>query len=86
MFVMSLNPDWSTRIANFFGIGRGADFLFYISHLTLFFIAFLYYLKFKEMERQFTKLTRDLAIHCAREGRGELQDQASGPRTEGTGQ
>lgn len=90
MFVMSLNPDWSTRIANFFGIGRGADFLFYISHLTLFFIVFVYYLKFKDMERQLTRLARHAAINCAQENRGEHRDngcaQTSGQNMGGSAQ
>ena len=62
MIIFSFLPDLSTDIANFFGIGRGADFLFYISHIVLFFIAFLYYLHSKEMEEKWTKLIRHLAI------------------------
>ena len=44
----------------------GVDLLFYLSHLTLFFIAFVYFLKFKEMEVRFTKLVRQLALDRAR--------------------
>ena len=65
MLVFALNPDWSTEIANYFGIVRGVDFLFYLSHLTLFFIAFVYYLRFREMEIRFTKLARQVAIDQA---------------------
>ncbi|WP_051906872.1 DUF2304 domain-containing protein [Methylomarinum vadi] len=66
MIVFSFNPDWSTKIANYFGVVRGADFLFYLSHLVLFFIAFVYYLKFKEMEQRFARLVRHLAISEAK--------------------
>ena len=45
---------------------RGADLLFYVSHFTLFFIAFIYFVKFKEMEVRFTKLVRQLALENAR--------------------
>jgi small membrane protein len=62
MVVFSLQPELSTRIANWFGIGRGADFLFYISHLLLFFIAFMYYLRFRELEARLTNLVRHIAI------------------------
>ena len=62
MLVFSLHPDLSTRIANWVGVGRGADFLFYISHLLLFFIAFMYYLRFREMESRLTNLVRHIAI------------------------
>lgn len=82
MFLMSLNPDWSTHIANFFGIGRGADFLFYISHLTLFFIVFAYYLKFKEMEARLARLVRHVAINNAQENRGEQQDNRGAQASE----
>ena len=62
MLIFALNPDWSTEIANYFGIVRGVDFLFYLSHLTLFFIAFVYYLKFKKMEIRFAKLIQQITI------------------------
>jgi len=66
MIIFSLLPGLSTDIANFFGIGRGADFLFYISHIVLFFIAFLYYLHSKDIEQKWTKLIRHLAIKEAK--------------------
>ena len=28
MLIFAFNPDWSTEIANYFGIVRGVDFLF----------------------------------------------------------
>ena len=62
MVVVSINPDLSTAIANYLGVGRGADLLFYLSHLVLFFIAFMYYLKFKDMEIRFAQLVRHIAI------------------------
>ena len=48
------------------GVSRGVDLLFYLSHLMLFFVAFVYYLKFKKMEARFTKLVRQLALERAR--------------------
>ena len=65
MLAFALAPDWSTEIANYFGIVRGVDFLFYLSHLALFFIAFVYYLKFKKMELRFAKLVARVAIDHA---------------------
>jgi small membrane protein len=62
-----LQPDLSTTIANYFGIARGADFLFYLSHLVLFLIAFIYYLKFKDMEIRFARIVRSLAISNAQD-------------------
>lgn len=68
MLAVSFQPAWSQRIANWFGVGRGVDFLFYLSHITLFFIALVYYLKLKNMEIRFTKLVRQLAIIEANQG------------------
>ena len=65
MLAFALDPDWSTEIANYFGIVRGVDFIFYLSHLALFFIAFVYYLKFKKMELRFAKLVARVAIDHA---------------------
>ncbi len=62
MVIFIFQPDLSTRVANWFGIGRGADFLFYLSNLVLFFVAFIYYLKFKDMEIRFARLVRHMAI------------------------
>ena len=65
-----LEPDAATTLANYFGIARGADFLFYLSHLVLFLIAFIYYLKFKDMEIRLARLVRGLAISQAEHGDG----------------
>jgi hypothetical protein len=66
MLVFAIQPDWSTRVAELVGISRGVDLLFYLSHLMLLFIAFVYFLKFKQMETRFTKLVRQLALERAR--------------------
>ena len=71
MLIFTVRPEWSTAIAQYVGVGRGADFLFYMSHLVLFFIAFVYYLRFKSMEMRFTKLVRQLALDAALGGSGK---------------
>ena len=65
MLAFTVNPEWSTELARLVGVGRGVDLLFYLSHLVLFFIAFMYYLKFRELEVRFTKLVRQLALSSA---------------------
>ena len=62
MIIFSFFPNISTGFSNVFGIGRGADFLFYISHLVLFFMVFLLYLKNMKMEEKLTKIVRYIAI------------------------
>jgi hypothetical protein len=62
LLLFALNPDLSTVIANYFGVGRGADFLFYISHLVLFFIAFRFYLRNRNLETRLNRLVQQLAL------------------------
>lgn len=62
LLFFALNPELSTTIANFFGVGRGADFLFYISHLLLFFIAFKFYLANRNLDARLTRLVQRLAL------------------------
>jgi len=66
MLIFAIQPDWSTYVAHRVGISRGVDLLFYLTHLMLLFIAFVYFLKLKEMELRFTKLVRELALEAAR--------------------
>jgi small membrane protein len=66
MLIFAIQPDWSTYVAHLVGISRGVDLLFYLTHLILLFIAFVYFLKLKEMELRFTKLVRELALEGAR--------------------
>lgn len=60
--VATWKPEWSTGLANFLGVGRGADLLLYVwvlfsvlSYITLFEGAF-------HQKRQLTKITRKLAL------------------------
>lgn len=66
MLAFAIHPDWSSIVAQRVGISRGVDLLFYLSHLMLLFIAFVYFLKFKAMEARLTKLVRQLALEDAR--------------------
>lgn len=58
-------PEYSTRIANALGVGRGADlllyFLFVISILGLFFV----YIRIDQNNQLITKLARSIALLSA---------------------
>lgn len=76
-----LFPDWSTRVANLIGIGRGADLLFY-----LFIVLCLFYFastasQLRRVEREITTLVRTLAIDRAADGasRGGASGQQHRP-------
>ena len=60
--VFILQPDLTTTIANVVGIGRGADLIFYLSTLFLFFLCFNYHVRFMALEEQLTRIVRELAV------------------------
>jgi small membrane protein len=60
-----VRPDDVTWVANRLGVGRGADLVLYLL-VGAFVLAMLNtFLRFREMDRRFTELTRTLAIREA---------------------
>jgi hypothetical protein len=60
-----VRPDDVTWVANRLGVGRGADLVLYLL-VGAFVLAMLNtYLRFREMDRRYTELTRTLAIREA---------------------
>jgi len=59
-------PDQSTRVANYFGVGRGVDFLFYLAHAGTVLVAIILYSKVRQQSDQIAELTRQIAIKTAR--------------------
>ncbi|MCK5460309.1 DUF2304 family protein [Candidatus Parcubacteria bacterium] len=53
-------------IAKFFGVEKGADLAVYISIIVLFYLLFKLIVKIKKIERDITKITRELAIKNSR--------------------
>ena len=60
--VLTLRPDISTKIANTFGVGRGADLVFYLFIVFGLFHFVTISSKFQQLEQQITNLVRELAI------------------------
>ncbi len=57
-----LYPDLTMTLAHGVGIGRGADLIFYLSILFLFFLWFNFYVRFRVLEERLTTVVRELAI------------------------
>lgn len=57
-----LFPEVLTDIANAFGIGRGADLVIYLVAIGLLFFSVSTYLKFGDMDRRITLLSRHIAL------------------------
>ena len=58
-----LYPDAITLLANRFGIGRGADFVLYISIALMFFLLFRLHIKVEAIGRDVTTVVRRDAIN-----------------------
>lgn len=88
MLLFAIRPDWSQSAAQSVGISRGVDLLFYLSHLALFLLAFMYFLKLKRMELRLTKLVRQIALEPGRSAGPSGSSPAAGepPADQRTGQ
>lgn len=61
-----LYPPATTWIANRLGVGRGVDLAFYVAFLLLFFLASVFYARYKELQRSLTIIVREIAVLKAR--------------------
>lgn len=68
-------PNATTHVANALGIVRGADLVFYCAVLGGFAAFFLVYLRLRELSRQVTLLTRELALREPVAPRGSDRDR-----------
>jgi len=55
-------PWTTTLVANFFGVGRGSDFVLYGSVVLLFVLVFKLFVAFEKQERKLTELVRRDAL------------------------
>lgn len=55
-------PDATNMAANFLGIGRGADLVFYLSIILIFYLIFRIYIKIEKVEKDITKVVRKDAL------------------------
>jgi len=60
--VVVIWPYSVQMIARTFGIGRGSDFVLYISVITLFFLVFRLHIKIENINRDVTRVVRQKAI------------------------
>src|SRR3972149_10938765 len=57
-----LLPATTTRIAEFFGVGRGVDVIVYISLSLLFYLVFRIYVMIEDLRHETTFLVRHMAL------------------------
>ena len=70
-------PDLTSEVAQFVGVGRGADLVTYIAIIAVMFVLLHYYAKFVELQQKLTELTREMAIL-----RAEQQQKSAGGEPE----
>lgn len=68
---LAVHPDFSTRVANAVGIGRGADLLLYVFLLFSLFQNVHLAARLKTLDAQITRIVRHAAIAGAERPRGE---------------
>lgn len=57
------SPEIASRLAEFFGIGRGVDLIVYLSVVAIFYLIYRLFIRFEKLEREITVLTREQALH-----------------------
>lgn len=55
-------PQFTNRLAAWLGVGRGADAVFYISIVALFYAVFRLYGKLENLEQQLSELVKKIAL------------------------
>jgi hypothetical protein len=57
-----LSPESTTVVANYLGIGRGTDFVVYVSLAAMFFVLFRLHVKIESIGRDVTKAVRNTSL------------------------
>ena len=60
-----LFPDTLTWLAQFVGVGRGADLLLYVLVVTFMLVSVVLFRRLNELERRYTQLARTVAVRDA---------------------
>jgi len=60
--VVVILPQTASFLANLLGVGRGADLVIYLSILVLFYIVFRIFIRLDRLDREITKIVRELAL------------------------
>lgn len=59
---VAIQPNLTARAAELFGVGRGADFVVYLSLALLFFVVFRLMVKIEKLNREITAVVRKDAL------------------------
>lgn len=62
LIILSIFPQLSNIVANFFGFGRGLDFFIVSSILLIFYLIFRIYIMLEELDSKIVKLARSISL------------------------
>lgn len=65
VIVFSIQPQWTTTVAQFLGIARGADFVFLSGTIVLMYLLFRLYIKVDNIDKDITRLIVKSALQDA---------------------
>jgi small membrane protein len=63
-----IHPQSVQKLAEWIGVGRGADAILYLVTLAFLLVSFYFYSRYVRLQRQLTQVVRHLAIQEARRG------------------
>lgn len=69
ILVVFWQPDTTSYLATWLGIGRGADLVVYLSIVAIFYLIFRIFVRLNKIEREITKVVREDAIKNVRSKR-----------------
>lgn len=61
-FAGILAPQTTTRLASYFGVGRGVDVIVYLSLALLFYLVFRIYVMIEDLRHEITDIIRTIAL------------------------
>lgn len=70
--VIVARPETASALARFLGVGRGADVIVYLALVAAFYLVFRLFVRMESLERQLTKLVREIAL---KDGGGETHER-----------
>lgn len=62
-----LFPDFTNRLAKLAGVGRGADLIFYLGFLFMFFLILKLYSRIRKLEQHLTESVRKKSVEEVKE-------------------
>jgi len=74
--VAVLVPKTTEYLARLVGVGRGVDAVLYFAVVTVFYLVFRLFVRLERIERDITKIVRELALHNQGQENGDKKQDS----------